>query len=93
MKGMNAQYLNELISLVVLALMVVALIAAQAGATVPNYAAAGPRGPAEISAVAADTPSRIRIDLAIREVAAEASLDVKIDLAALSGVLDLAADD
>lgn len=38
MNTTKAQYLNELASLTVLALMVVALIAAQAGAAVPGFA-------------------------------------------------------
>ena len=44
MKGINGQMMTELVSLAVLALMVIALIGAQAGATQPPTAAPIPPG-------------------------------------------------
>ncbi|MDX1480312.1 MAG: hypothetical protein R3315_01470 [Woeseiaceae bacterium] len=64
MKGLNGQSIHELVGLAVLALMVIALIGAQAGATAP--ATAAPALPAVTAALPERPAVTDRLQMAVR---------------------------
>ena len=80
MKGMGGQYLNEFVSLAVLALLALALIAGQAGATLP--AASGHAGDASPRGAAAT------LDAVFEAAGVRADVAIAIDIDDVAAFLD-----